>query len=146
MDALHYLIIIHKIIIIQYLEITSQAIKYRYLIKSSLSTKFNTNFRRKNTSPVLPWAWVLLYFSLSSDNLGVLFQNKVKSDALRIALWIINFKESLTKTSKFGRSHVFVAPSLFLTSWNLSFHSTFGNKCCLSYFLLGHFKENDLKG
>ena len=100
MDALHYLIIIHKIIIIQYLEITSQAIKYRYLIKSSLSTKFNTNFRRKNTSPVLPWAWVLLYFSLSSDNLGVLFQNKVKSDALRIALWIINFKEYLTKKTQ----------------------------------------------
>jgi len=66
----------------------------------------------KNLTSIVQTLDFALFFYHSWDNLDATIQNEVKSDALRIILWIIGFKESLSpETQKLVE---------FCCSWSVS--------------------------
>ena len=54
----------------------------------------------KNLTSIVDSLDFALFFYHSWHNLDATIQNKVKSDTLRIALWIIGFRESLIQKFK----------------------------------------------
>ena len=71
--------------------------KYRNLIKFFLFQKSSMLILEvKNLISIVQNLDFAMFFYHSWDNLNATFQNKVKSDTLRIVLWIIGFRESLS--------------------------------------------------
>lgn len=97
----------------------------------------------KNLTSIVQSLDFALFFYQFWDNLDATIQNKFKSDALRIVLWIIGFRECLSPETQ--KLLEFCCFCLSLTNWNLPFCSTVGSKCCFPYFLYGYFKGNDTK-
>jgi len=71
--------------------------KYRNLIKFSLFHKPSMLvLELKNLTSIVQSFVFALFFYHSWDNLDAAIQNKVRSNALKIVLWIIGFRESLS--------------------------------------------------